>query len=100
MDDDALVAKRLLSKCRELFVIVPYREQYLIEEHLRSYGKSSFEFLMPYRKMVFASDGWSQYGWKARWWPIHIKNVLRPFFGKPLLRRRMQILFHFRNSAH
>ena len=97
LENDQDVAKTLLSKCRELYIVVPYREQYLIDEHLRAYDKHSFDALSPVRIKVFASRGWSQYGLRWRWWEFHTKNLLRPFFGKPLSRRRMQILYHFRN---
>lgn len=96
LDNDQEVAATLLSKCRKLYIVVPYREQYLIDEHLRAYDKHSFDALNPVRRKVFASQGWSQYGLK-RWWEFHFKNLVRPFFGKPHLRRRMQILYEFHN---
>lgn len=99
LENDQLVAQSLLSKCRDLYVIVPYREQYRISEHLRSYDKSSFDALSPCGIKVFASKGWSQYGLRNLWWEFYIKNLLRPIFKKPTLRRRMQILYHFHNSS-
>lgn len=98
LENDQEVARTILSKCRELYIVVPYREQYLIDEHLRAYDKRSFDALSPVRIKVFATKGWSQYGLRKRWWEFHFKNLLRPAFGKPHLRRRMQVLYHFRNS--
>lgn len=99
LDNDQEVARSLLSKCRDLYIVVPYREQHLISEHLRAYDKHSFDALSPIRTKVFASKGWSQYGIKSCWWQIYIKNILRPIFRKPTLRRRMQILYHFHNPG-
>ena len=98
LDDDQDVLASLFSKCRDLYVVVPYREQYLISEHVRAYDKKSFDFFSPKRIKVFSSKGWSQYGLKIVWWDFGIKNVLRPFFGKTHQRRRLQILYHFHNS--
>lgn len=99
LDNDQEVARSLLSKCRDLYIVVPYREQHLISEHLRAYDKHSFDALSPIRTKVFASKGWSQYGIKSCWWQIYIKNILRLIFRKPTLRRRMQILYHFHNPG-
>mgnify|MGYP005652532887 CR=1 FL=1 len=99
LSDDKSVAQILLAKCRDLYIIVPYREQHLISEHLRDYDKQAFEYLDPKRVRVFGSAGWSQYGLRRRWWEIHIKNLLRPLFGKTTVRRRLQILYHCVNSS-
>jgi SAM-dependent methyltransferase len=100
LENDQEVASILLSKSKELYIVVPYREQYLIDEHLRAYDKHSFDALSPVRVKAFASRGWSQYGIRSRWWEFHTKNLLRPCLGKPLLRRRMQVMFHFHNKTN
>ncbi len=98
VDDDLAVARTLLAKCSLLFVVVPYREQRLIEEHLRSYDLRSFEELRPTRVEVFASKGWSQFGLRPLWWEIRTKNILRPWFGRTQVVRRLQALYQFQGS--
>lgn len=99
LQNDIEVARSLLSKCGDLYVIVPYQEQYLIDEHVRRYTKSHFDTLRPKHIKVFASRGWSQYGLRAVWWEIRLKNLIRPLVGKLTLRRRLQVMFHFSTSA-
>jgi 2-polyprenyl-3-methyl-5-hydroxy-6-metoxy-1,4-benzoquinol methylase len=99
LEGDREVAKSLLSRCRDLYIIVPFREQYLISEHVRAYDRNSFDTLKPTRIKVFDSPGWSQYGLRQCWWHIYAKNLVRPLFGKTTVRRRMQIIYHFRNAA-
>lgn len=99
LDDDLGVARALAARCRTLYVVVPYREQFLIDEHVRAYGDDAFAELGARRIAVFASRGWSQYGLRARWWQIHLKNLLRPLFGKPRLRRRLQAMYAIAGGA-
>ena len=94
LDDDVGTAASLLDRCRTLFVIVPYRERPLSEEHLRSYDRTSFGSLGPIRNDIFDSPGWTEYGWQlyAR---VYGLNPLRALTGRPWRRRRMQILYEF-----
>lgn len=93
LEDDSAVASSLQERCRLLLIVVPYREQYLIEEHVRRYELGHFNSLGCVRQKVFAAKGWSQYGLKPLWWGIRCKNVFRPAFAKSILRRRLQILY-------
>jgi cyclopropane fatty-acyl-phospholipid synthase-like methyltransferase len=93
LKDDLAVAKTLQERCRLLLIVVPYREQYLIAEHVRRYNRKYFRDLGCIKTEVFAARGWSQFGFRQHWWEIRIKNALRPFFGKRKLRRRLQILY-------
>ena len=90
---DQTVAQALARRCRVLYVIVPYREQYLIDEHRRAYDRGAFPGLACQSLRVFACRGWSQYGWRALWWEIRAKNLLRPWFGRVPVRRRLQVLY-------
>lgn len=99
MDSDTKVAECLMSRCKDLFIVVPYREQYLIPEHVRAYDKRSFAQLRPKKTHVFASPGWSQYGLRDCWWQIYAKNALRLLIGKKTLRRRKQIMFHLSTGS-
>ena len=98
LENDMAVVGSLAKKCRNLYIVVPYREQHLIDEHLRAYDADSFAAFAPVRIAVFPSRGWSQYGLRAVWWEFGAKNLLRPFFGKVRQRRRLQALFHIRGQ--
>lgn len=98
LDDDIGVANALLAKCADLYVVVPYREEPLFDEHVRSYRRDRFDALGPFRKKVFACRGWSAFG-RELWHEIYLKNLLRAVVGRPLRHRSRQILFHFRGAA-
>jgi SAM-dependent methyltransferase len=91
VSDDHKIIDALLRKCRRLFIVVPFEEQYLIPEHVRRYGVHSFARYDVVWKKIFPCKGWSQFGLSNHWWEIEVKNVLRPFFGRIKLKRRMQI---------
>jgi hypothetical protein len=93
IESDLEAASALLGKCQLLLIVAPFREQYLIKEHLRSYDRNHFDVLGCRKKRIFAARGWSQYGPGAYWWEIRIKNLMRPLFGKRRLRRRLQIIY-------
>ncbi len=97
LDNDVQVAQSLTRKCDKLFITVPYREELLIEEHVNTYHKHYFKELGAYRTKIFASIGWSQFGWKSVGYEIYFKNILRPLLNRKKIRRRMQIMFLFDN---
>lgn len=100
LSDDKSIVKVLLKKCKHLFVVVPYRERLgNWEEHVNSYDRHYFDQIGEVRTRVFASPGWSQYGWRKRWWNIHLKNIKRLARGQELRLRNMQILFHLRSES-
>jgi len=99
LDDDIGTVRALLRRCHDLFVVVPFEEQFLIEEHVRRYRTDSFSCFNVKRVTVFPCRGWSYYGLRARWWNVHIKNVLRPFFGRMRLNRRLQVMYHMRGDC-
>lgn len=98
LDDDMQVVGSLVRKCRDLYVVVPFEEQFLIEEHVRRYDRTSFSAFDVVDVNVFPCRGWSHYGLRNRWWNIHAKNFLRPFFGRVRLNRRLQAMFHIKGS--
>lgn len=97
IDDDVDVVKRLLERCRKLYVVVPYKEQPLSLEHLRQYDEDSFAIFNLIRRVVYLSKGWSNYG-KDLWVGVYLKNIARAALGRPLQRQRRQILFEFNGS--
>lgn len=96
LDDDITVVEALVRKCDDLFIVVPFEEQFLVDEHVRRYDRASFSSFEVVRVTVFPCKGWSHFGLRDRWWNIHVKNVLRPIFGRDKLNRRLQAIFHIR----
>jgi hypothetical protein len=100
LDDDCEIAAQLLSKCKHLYVITPYKESApFAAEHIRSYDNRHFESVGEYSYEVFPCTGWSQFGLNDLWVQVRLKNVARFFLRRRLIRRNMQILFHFVNAA-
>lgn len=95
VDDDSAIVEDLLNRCKRLFVIVPYRERRLIEEHVRAYTDNSFAQFLPVRMKVFFARGWSVLG-KDLWIGVYLKNVVRWLVGRPLRYQNKQILFEFK----
>ena len=98
LDEDIEVARILRGKCADLYIVVPYREAPLFGEHVHSYDRNHFSALGPCTQKVFACRGWSSYG-RERWLQIYFKNVFRYLLCRPLRRRNLQILFHFKGSG-
>ena len=92
---DREVARSLLLKCRELYVVVPYQERSLLAEHVNVYDELYFQGVGEYSWTVFPCRGWSAFGWD-RWYRVYLKNVIRAALGRELRRRGLQIMFHFR----
>lgn len=100
LSDDKNIARQLLKKCKELFIVVPYNEDLKrsISEHINTYQQNSFKSVSNnYTTTVFASRGWTQYGWDL-YVDIYLKNLFRPLFSKDRIHRYFQIMFHFKNS--
>lgn len=97
LSDDVDIAKALLNKCRELYIIVPYREYPLHAEHLRTYDDDYFHALGEYKYITYPSRGWSEYGFS--YIKLIIKNMFRRLAGIPLQARRMQIMFIFHGTG-
>jgi len=98
LSDDVAIARHLLSKCRDLYVIVPYRQRLLPGgEHVNSYDEHHFRAIGTYDHTVFLSRGWSFFGFGLIY-HVYLKNLLRPLCGKPQLAQKKQIVYHFGNS--
>lgn len=98
IEDDELVVHALALRCSRLFLIVPYRERPLTSEHLRSYDEQSFARFPVLRRTVYASRGWSEYGW-SRYVSINALNVARWFLNRPMRRRNMQVMYEIQGSS-
>lgn len=94
LSDDIEIAKALLSKCKELYITVPYNELPLCPEHVRTYNEKYFQVLGESDFVIFPSRGWSEYG--RSMWKLAFKNLLRRLSGRSIQSRRMQIMYRFR----
>jgi hypothetical protein len=99
LSDDLAVTGHLLARCRQLYIIVPYREELgcRTREHVNTYDEHHFESMGPERTRVFASPGCSEYGLRLLY-GVYIKNVFRLLRTGKCRRRSKEILFYFRNS--
>lgn len=97
LDNDIQIAKSLLSKCYELYIIVPYKELNLCKEHVRSYDETHFDSINPASYKIFKSHGWS-HSYKSLLYNVYLKNLFRYLLGKKCLRQQYQIMFHFTNK--
>lgn len=95
--DDKTVIEILLSKCSELYVFVPYKEHPLCPEHVNYYDRESLSFFEVIETKVYWARGWSKYG-RGLWIDAYLKNLLRPFLGRPLVGQKKQIMFRIRGS--
>lgn len=100
LTNDMEIAKLLLSKCRILFIIVPYRQFPLCLEHVNRYDENSFKSLDECNHSIFPCVGWTQFGLKDLWYQVYFKNIFRLLLGRTTSRRDMQIIFKIKNSKY
>jgi len=94
------VARHLLTRCDDLYIVVPYKQVLnSSSEHVNSYDEKSFSEFGEYDYTVFLSKGWSQYGLNL-WLNTYLKNIIRPFFGRVIVRRNKMIMFHIKGAMH
>lgn len=94
LDDDKKIANHLLSKCKKLYIIVPYKEQEpLSQEHIRSYDENYFDEFNVESYSVFSCLGWSETGFRDLFYSIYLKNILKFILGINKRRQRKQIIF-------
>jgi len=99
LTDDVLIATHLLKKCKQLMIIVPFREQKpLSSEHVNTYAENYFRHIADYKYKIFSSRGWSQYGINLIY-HVYFKNILRPLFGKQIVKRAKQIMYIFNTQV-
>ena len=96
ISNDVEIAKEILKKTKELYVIVPYKEIQLIDEHVNSYDEKYFESLKPISMAVFESKGWTEYG--LRLLKLRILNLFNFFLGRGGRKKSMQIMYYFSES--
>jgi 2-polyprenyl-3-methyl-5-hydroxy-6-metoxy-1,4-benzoquinol methylase len=105
LSNDKNIAKKLLDKCKDLYIAVPYNEKISDEgEHINSYNIQSFdhEYIMGVgvNYQIYLCRGYNLKRILRSYYNIELKNLLRPFFGKPksIGGVMQQILFHITNN--
>ena len=98
LSDDKNIATYLLSKCKRLYVVVPFKEEPLCSEHVNTYDRNSFLDVGDYDFRIFHCVGWSQYGFVDLWFHIYLKNIFRFMLRKSLRYRSMQVMFSFKKD--
>lgn len=93
MENDLEVVQHLRHKSKQLFIIVPYKENPIGKEHLRTYDEESFSDLRPCRYQILDA-GW-QYAGLRLLYEVYLKNLARPLFGKKMVKCPKQIIFEF-----
>lgn len=95
LTNDIQIAKELLLRCSELYIIVPYKENIVPNgEHINSYDENHFNEIGHCACCIFSCKGWSQYGLDL-FYHVYFKNIFRLMLAKQIIRRNKQILFHF-----
>jgi len=100
LSDDKDFVKRLLRKCKDLYIAVPYEEKApLHEEHVNSYNLHTFDYLNA-EKEVYLCRGYTFSQILKSYIYIELKNIIRPLFNVPLYKGGLnrQILFHIKSQ--
>lgn len=100
MSNDREFVEKLLSKCKDLYIAVPYDEKPpLHSEHVNSYNRQTFDYLNA-DKEVYLCRGYTTSQIFKSYINIELKNIIRPFFKIPLNRGGLykQILFHIKSQ--
>jgi hypothetical protein len=99
LENDVEIAAHLLSKCKDLYIVVPYKEDHLSPEHINRYDETGFLNFGKHDYEVFPCAGWSQCGLRDLWFEVYLKNIARRVVGKSIVTRNKQILFHLSSSS-
>ena len=91
LTDDKKVAEKILQKTKVLYIIVPYKETRLMNEHINSHDELYFsEFNVLWFKIFFSKD-WTEYGFRL--FKLRARNFIRFLAGKEIQPRSRQIMF-------
>lgn len=91
--NDKVMVKSLLSKCKFLFISVPYKEVLLFDEHVNSYDENYYsDFEVIYAKPFSLGFSWTLYDFKI-FVNLTIGNLVRQLLGKKKAIDPKQIIF-------
>jgi hypothetical protein len=98
IDNDQEVATKLLSCCRDLYIVVPFRENPLCKEHVHYYDENYYRSVGEYSWKVFPKL-------PGNWTPgplfdNYLKNFFRFLLGKKRVQRKKVVLFHFSSPGN
>lgn len=98
LTDDKKIAEKILQKTKVLYIIVPYKEKRLMNEHVNSYDEFYFsEFNVLWFK-IFFSRGWTESGFRL--FRLRARNCIRFLAGKEIQPRSRQIMFCLTRDAN
>ena len=96
LSDDKEIAKELMQKCQQLYIIVPYKEKLKYDqkhEHVNSYNEASFNEVSSNLSLkIYHSKGWGPEGMDL-FYNLYFKNIVRGILKRALLKRPKQIMF-------
>ncbi len=101
LSNDLETANILAQRCKNLYIIVPYREQIKEtsnREHINSYNEESFANLSCVKYNIYESRGLYMMTWLEMVFNIWVKNVFRFILRRPMVKPAKQIIFHFKGS--
>jgi SAM-dependent methyltransferase len=98
LSHDLEIARHLLSRCKFLYITVPYKEQPICSEHVNSYDEYYFREIGNYEYHIFLCPGWTQYGLRGLTYNVYFKNIFRFLTGRKTVNRNKQIMFRFTNE--
>lgn len=107
-------ARKLLRHCKTLCILTPYNEQRFghdlsptpESDHVVTFRQNSFDFLLEEgtgvtikNVKIFSVPG--AWGWSSREYVIQtLKNLVRPFMGRPLKENSQTILFEIESGSN
>ena len=97
LTDDKKVAKRILQKTEKLYIVVPYKEKPLMDEHINSYDEFYFSELNVLWFKIFSAKGWTESGFRL--FKLGVRNLIRILTGKKIQPRSRQIMFCLARDA-
>lgn len=100
LSNDKECVTKLLVKCTDLYIAVPYDEKINSGgEHINTYNENTFDYLKA-DKSIYLCRGYSLKEKLSSYINIELKNVARFFLRKPLSAGGVnkQVLFHISNK--
>ena len=97
LTDDKKVAKRILQKTEKLYIVVPYKENPLMDEHVNSYDEFYFSELNVLWFKIFFAKGWTESGFRL--FKLGVRNLIKILTGKKIQPRSRQIMFCLARDA-
>lgn len=98
LDDDLEVAGKLLTRCGDLLIVVPYKETPLCREHVHYYDENYYLSLGNYSWKIFPKIPAKRNA--AFFWNYYFRNLARFCLGRKWVHIPQVILFHFSSDQN